>query len=158
MRTLHLVACGAAKHAHAAPSRELYTGDLFAKSRAYVEALGGPWFILSAKHGLVHPDTVLEPYDQCLDAMTLVQQNEWAVDVAASLEREGWQDDEGGEDFPLIVFLAGRAYRSFLQNHLSRLACVDAPMAGLGIGHQKAWLVEALVNHYRPRPQQGGAE
>lgn len=31
--------------------------------RAYAEATGEMWFILSAKHGLVDPETVIEPYD-----------------------------------------------------------------------------------------------
>lgn len=31
--------------------------------RKYAEATGDLWFILSAKHGLVDPETELEPYD-----------------------------------------------------------------------------------------------
>lgn len=60
-----LIPCGNAKLAHAAPARDLYTGSLFRLARRFAEARG-PWWILSAKHGLVHPDTVLEPYNVTL--------------------------------------------------------------------------------------------
>lgn len=32
--------------------------------RAYATAKNDEWYILSAKHGLVHPDTGLEPYNE----------------------------------------------------------------------------------------------
>ena len=35
----------------------------FYKARTYVERTGRPWFVLSAKYGLVHPDEVIAPYD-----------------------------------------------------------------------------------------------
>ena len=60
-----LIPCGGAKLDHAAPARDLYTGGLFRLARRFAEARG-PWWILSAKHGLVHPDTELEPYNLTL--------------------------------------------------------------------------------------------
>ena len=44
-----------------AKAKDLYTSDWFRKARAYVEHRGGPWFILSAEHGLVDPETVIGP-------------------------------------------------------------------------------------------------
>jgi len=32
--------------------------------REYAEVCHDPWYILSAKHGLVDPNTVLDPYDE----------------------------------------------------------------------------------------------
>ncbi len=43
------------------PAKDLYVSALFDKERAYAERTGIPWFILSAQHGLVAPDEVLEP-------------------------------------------------------------------------------------------------
>jgi len=61
---MRVIACGGRKLPHPAPARELYTGPLFRAARAWAEqSPGGRWFILSAHHGLVHPDTVVEPYD-----------------------------------------------------------------------------------------------
>lgn len=62
-----LVSCSARKLDHAAPARELYTGDLFRLSMAWLEARDHVYpnvGILSAKHGLVMPDDEIEPYDQ----------------------------------------------------------------------------------------------
>jgi hypothetical protein len=59
------VACSGKKTETAAPARELYLGQLFKKSVAYIEAVdaGAPWFILSALHALVLPDEVIAPYE-----------------------------------------------------------------------------------------------
>src|SRR3546814_11920244 len=64
-----LVACVAAKLDRPAPARDLYASPWFQKARAYVERQGGAWFILSAKHGLIAPETVITPYYETLGAM-----------------------------------------------------------------------------------------
>ncbi|MGZ5227486.1 MAG: DUF6884 domain-containing protein [Burkholderiales bacterium] len=58
-QSIFLVSCVSRKAGMPLPARALYTSDLFRKVRAFVERAGGPWFILSAEHGLVHPDTVI---------------------------------------------------------------------------------------------------
>jgi hypothetical protein len=68
-----VVPCGAAKTAHAAPARELYTSATFRHYLRAAEAeaaattrvgLGeAKVLIMSALHGLVELDTVLDPYD-----------------------------------------------------------------------------------------------
>lgn len=63
-----IVPCGDAKLSHAAPARDLYTGSqfryVFPLAEAAAERTGGEVFILSALHGLVEPDRVLEPYSK----------------------------------------------------------------------------------------------
>src|SRR3990172_9853687 len=62
-----LVGCTKSKQTHAAPARDLYTPSaLFRGRRDYVERSCGRWFVLSAKYGLVDPDSIIEPYDQTL--------------------------------------------------------------------------------------------
>jgi hypothetical protein len=48
-----LVACGKSKRPEACPARELYTGTLFRKARAWAERHGDAWAILSARHGWI---------------------------------------------------------------------------------------------------------
>lgn len=50
---LHLVACVKAKATSPSQAANLYRSPWFRKARAYVEAQGAPWYILSALHGLV---------------------------------------------------------------------------------------------------------
>lgn len=132
--TLHLIACSAGKLDHAAPARLLYTSDLFRKSVAYAETLGAPWIILSALHGVVEPDTVLEPYDVTLLGMSRREREQWGSFAADGLWR--WSNRE-------FVMLAGAAYREpMMESQIWRARGYQAtaPMAGLGIGEQKAWL------------------
>lgn len=126
-----LVACVAAKLDRPAPARALYTSPWFQKARAYVERQGAPWFILSAKHGLIVPETVIAPYDETLGAMKAGARRLWGARV---IEAMAAQIDAAA---PLIV-LAGRNYRDPLWPSIERRA--SAPMAGLGIGQQLAWL------------------
>ena len=60
-----LVQCTDSKRDVKSKAQNLYDeSTYFCKMRAYAIATGEPWFILSAKHGLVDPETVLDPYDE----------------------------------------------------------------------------------------------
>ena len=61
--TVALVSCSARKRLEPSLACNLYTGTLFRYARAWVEAHGWPWYILSARYGLVDPLSVLQPYD-----------------------------------------------------------------------------------------------
>ncbi|XVU24189.1 DUF7221 family queuine tRNA-ribosyltransferase-like protein [Actinoplanes sp. CA-054009] len=74
----YVIPCGAAKLDRPAAARDLYTGQHFRHALANVQRLAalddaegrGPTqlLILSAHHGLVDPDTILDPYEQRMDA------------------------------------------------------------------------------------------
>lgn len=67
MKKLLVVGCGKSKLSSAAKACELYTGSLTRARIEYAkEAAPGAWAIASAKHGLVMPDQVVEPYDATL--------------------------------------------------------------------------------------------
>lgn len=61
-----LVACGKTKLPHLALARELYVGTLFKLSVQWLEPRCSNWAILSAKHGVLLPHQVVEPYEQTL--------------------------------------------------------------------------------------------
>jgi len=85
-RPVHLVACVAENRSRPARARDLYQSDWFRKARAYVEAHGGRWFILSALHGAVPPGRVIEPYDLALAAMSADDHRDWGARTAAQLD------------------------------------------------------------------------
>ena len=134
--TVHFVSCVSKKRAVPSPARELYQSPWFRKARAYVEAQGGPWFILSAEHGLLRPEQVVGPYERTLNRMGVAARRAWAARV---LEQwDGW-----GIGPVHAVFLAGVRYREFLVPGVeTRRGTVEVPMEGLGIGRQLAWLKE----------------
>lgn len=89
----YVIPCGGGKLDRAAPARDLYTGSLFRHALVNVERLAamdvdegrGPArvLILSALHGLVELDTVLEPYDQRMDKPGAIGVEELAAQALA---------------------------------------------------------------------------
>lgn len=136
-----LVACAAAKTPHPAAARDLYVSPLFRKAAAWAEANTDRWYVLSAAHHLVRPDTVLEPYDARLGTRTGPPVQEWAARTAEQIRAALTEVPE-----PHLVVLAGKQYRTMLP-------LVDAPyevpMRGLGIGQQLRWLTERLASEGR---------
>ena len=58
-RKIALVACVSRKTPRPLPAQDLYVSDWFRKASAYARRVADEWYILSAKHGLVSPDTVI---------------------------------------------------------------------------------------------------
>ena len=137
-RRLVLVGCVKSKVRHAAPAKALYDSPLWRKRRAYAEATGMPWGILSAEHGLVDPETVLEPYDRYLGSEPIAFRKNWSIRTANHvLERLRELDIDA------VEVHAGAAY---LQNGLGSLlssegVSVTWPVEGLSIGRQLGWYV-----------------
>lgn len=135
-----LIGCGKAKGDAPAPAKDLYTGGLFRAARAHVEA--GPydaWYILSAKHGLVHPDEVIEPYDAKLGSRR-AELERWASRVSRSL----LSAVQGHIDAGIVVdTFAGKDYADYLGCGLSYMVrpsfTFHKPLAGLQIGERLSW-------------------
>lgn len=135
-RTLLLVSCVSRKRTTPSPARDLYTSEWFLKARAFVEATGCPWFILSAEYGLVHPDALIAPYERTLNRMRATERRDWGQRVLAALEPKLVGIER-------VVVLAGERYREHLVPELTRRRLqVDVPLEGLGIGEQLHWLKE----------------
>ena len=60
---LILIGCSALKLDYPSPAKDLYTGVIFKKSLNLANRIGGDIYILSGLHGLVTPDTIIEPYE-----------------------------------------------------------------------------------------------
>jgi hypothetical protein len=137
---LGLVGCVKGKRSASAPARDLYTSPLFLGRRAFVETTCDEWFILSAKHGLVSPDDVLDPYDETLKDASEAHRRQWSARVLDQLERR-FPDLHG------VVFEA-HAGSAYLDHGLAaaleaRGAVVERPTAGLSLGRQLAFYKSA---------------
>ena len=134
-----LVGCVKRKLDAPAPARELYTSPLFRKERDYAEQAGVPWFILSAEHGLVAPDQVLEPYDLRLSKTSREYRRTWGARVVEQL-----REAVGSVAGKAIEIHAGSAYSDAIRVLLSRQgATVIEPLAGLTMGARLAWYGKA---------------
>jgi hypothetical protein len=136
MNRIVLISCVSMKLNKETKAKDLYISPLFKMNYAYAESLKpSAIYILSAKYGLVHPDTVIPPYEQTLNTMKSTEVKDWALDVIDQMEGKiDFQKDE-------IIFLAGERYRKLLMP-LCRNAKV--PLEGLGIGKQLGWLKKKL--------------
>lgn len=130
-----LVGCVKSKRAEAAPAADLYTSTLFRGRRRWVETTCSRWFVLSAKHGLVSPDRVLDPYDETLNDIGRDDRRRWAKSVLAELLEEF--GDLSRHDFEIH---AGATYLDYgLRSGLISIGCrVIAPAEGLRQGEQLA--------------------
>jgi len=98
------------------------------------ESWGVPFSILSAKHGLLHPDETIDPYDVALKGQPKSFKSEWARRVAAQL----CLTFDSKKQF---IVLAGDDYYLPLAH-----AMHDSdprfllPMVGLSLGHRLTFL------------------
>lgn len=148
-----LVGCGRAKLDRPAPASELYTGPLFTDALGYAQdqlELGrfDAIRILSAKHGLLRLDQVIEPYDVWLGQ---VSKRVTSVD-AATTGCSPWKDlvckvDTGlWVDFGLhlmerraeVTVLGGAPYVA-LVGETTFDATFRDPLKGLTQGARRSW-------------------
>ena len=131
---LYLVSCVGKKGNRPVSAKDLYRSTWFKLARSWVEREVAPWYILSALHGLVHPDTVIAPYDETLNTMPVVARRGWAKRVNSQLAEMLPNVDE-------VVIFAGQRYREYIERQLrARYTSVSVPMEGLRIGEQLRWL------------------
>ena len=126
------------------PAAELYTSALFRGRRADIERTCDRWFILSAKHGVLDPPDLVEPYDVSLTSMSTQARRAWSTTVLEDLQRR--LGELSGMAFEIH---AGLAYRD--SGSSKAFAAVGRslsfPAEGLGQGQQLAFLqVSAVVN------------
>lgn len=134
MMTIALIACAASKLSHPAPAADLYTSQLFRKSQAFARQTRKHWFVLSAKHELLRPEEVVDPYEQTLNTMPRADREAWAGRVFSQLHPSLHPGDR-------ITMLAGQRYREFLLPLLQREGyAVKVPLDGMRIGEQLQWL------------------
>jgi hypothetical protein len=152
MVRIGLVGCVAGKLDIAAPARDLYISPLFRGRRRWVEATCDEWYVLSAMWGLVHPDTIVQPYN-------------WSLDQSASRVRVDWSHRVLGQIADVIGTAPGRTMAGYTfeihagaayRKHglevglMARGAEVWAPTEGLPIGAQLALYADGPPPPPRP--------
>jgi hypothetical protein len=132
---LVLIGCVRTKKPAPTAAAELFDSPLFERRHHYATSSGLPWFILSAKFGLLAPDDVIGPYDVYLKEQSPEYRKAWGEFVVAQL----------GRQLPSLRGLtievhAGEAYVTPLRAPLAvHGATLVAPLAHLRQGEQLAW-------------------
>lgn len=124
---LGLICCSKDKLTYPAPAKDMYITRVFKLRRKIVEETCDDWRIISAK-GLLHPDTVIEPYD------------DWLRDAKIA-RRRSIQSVLATEVIILrpesVLLLAGAHYYEPILEKSLKLAGirVDVPYRGLSVLH-----------------------
>ena len=134
-----LISCANKKAANNAAAKELYISDLFKKSWVYAQKIKPDRiYILSAKHGLLHPDKIIAPYNVTLKNMPSVERKQWAAKVLAQMSKSGL--DLKNDDF---IILAGTPYYKDIIGP-GKIEKYQIPMEGLKIGCKKSYLKQRI--------------
>ena len=129
MRTVVLVSCVKKKLNQSAKAKDLYQSTLFRAQRTFAEKFGDDWYILSAKHGLLDPESVIEPYEQTLKSVGASRRLEWSFNVYAQLQAQTDPDDT-------IIITAGENYcRDLVPLLAQRGHKIERPAKGLSMGY-----------------------
>jgi len=139
METIGLVACGAKKRPDFVAAELLYISDLFQKSRQYVRENCDRWFILSSKHGLLLPQTAIDPYEATLKNIPEDRHAAWANSVTEAIRANTRTGDR-------LIFLAGRDYHDRIIAELKPQGYhIEVPMQGLDYDTQVDWLTKHIA-------------
>ena len=113
---------------------------LFAGRRSYVEQSSGDWWVLSAEHGLVHPDEVLAPYNVTLKDAGRLARRSWSNQLLLVID-ERIQPRRGD----VFEIHAGAEYREFglLDGLRDRGCVVEIPTEGMPFGVQLRFYKQA---------------
>ncbi len=151
MKTIVLVGCGKEKLDRAAKAKNLYTGPLFRKARAYAEQFGDEWYILSAKHGLLNPETVTDPYNETVAGKPQLERKQFAICLRNSISCNllTWTHENGLNwrcEPVRFVCLAGAPYLECfdIAPRIRQFCTIEKPLEGMGIGQRMAWLGKAV--------------
>ncbi len=137
MIDLILLGCVKGKRDYGGPAQDVYASTLWKYRREYAESRGCPWYILSAKHGLLAPDTWIEPYDCSLNDSSPTERRTWSTRVLNDLVEK--IPKLGGK---AIEVHAGKSYVEYgLEKGLREIGViVRRPLAHVvGPGRQVNW-------------------
>jgi hypothetical protein len=135
-KTICLVGCGKKKLSQATFAKDIYTSYYFCLKRQYAEKFADSWFIISAKHHLLSPNQIIEPYDKTLTNAGVKAQRDWAAIVAEQLGQVANPKDT-------IIILAGKDYFKQLLPLIQEFN-TELPLKGLGQSEQNRQLKNYL--------------
>jgi hypothetical protein len=131
-----LVSCVKSKRNYPVEAQKMYISPLFVYAWKYAKQQYDMCYILSAKYGLLAPDTIIEPYEMTLNNFTKQQAKDWSDMVYKQIK-----DNIGLEH--VFYFHAGQNYREYLIDRLNAVI----PLEGMALGMQLQWYKKQRSDH-----------
>lgn len=109
MSRIALISCTSKKEYHSCPAVELYSkSPTFRLAYNFANIVADEIYILSAKHGLVSKDTIIEPYNDTLIGKPKEHKKAWSNKVLSQLKSiVSIEQDK-------FIILAGKDYHEYL--------------------------------------------
>lgn len=138
MMRIALIGCGKSKADHECQARDMYTGSLFRATLAHCEDRFDRVYILSAFHGLLPLDQVIQPYDRTMSELGgWKYKDAWGNRAASRLLCRHPRIRE-------VAIYAGAEYAEHVARNLVLSGVyVTLPLRGLPVGRRLQWLKEA---------------
>lgn len=146
MAKIVLISCAVKKAGFSCAAKDMYMGSYFKNSLIYAKSLKpDKIFILSAKHGVISPNDIIEPYNVMLiksigfnksSETTVLSKDElraWHLKVFADLQTLTDVEND------LFVFIAGNAYTNYIRGKLKN---IEEPLKGLKFGPRRSKLIK----------------
>jgi hypothetical protein len=134
MSKIALIACTKSKALEASPAALLYRSPLFRKSLLYALSIADRVYILSAKHGVLPLDEIVEPYELSIKNLDSLQKACWVSKVGDRLGKLIEAKDQ-------VHILAGLEYTRPLLPVLHKIGCqIIFPLGSKSLGHRIGWL------------------
>jgi len=137
-----LISCVSQKTNYPTKCKDLYISPLFKKTWNYVTSIEKPQgvYILSALHGLIRYDVMVEPYDKTLLDMSKEESLEWAEKVKKQITETFVKDGRTLEDYQFQIFAGSKYYENLLDFFPNK----ELVFGSLPIGKRLGALTNAL--------------
>ena len=137
-----IISCGKRKLQGKAKAKDLYIGSLYHQKLEYVKTLypNHEFYIISAKHGLIHQDVVISSYDRVLPS-SAEEFKEWTDLVNNQLQVFDSKEE--------VLFLGGTRYYVPVYKYFTGKKY--APLVGKSLGGGKAYLHKSVIEHHRKK-------
>lgn len=132
------ISCAKQKLVGTYPAKELYISTLFRFAYTHAILHFDKVYILSAKYGLLCPDTEIADYDLTLTSMRREERQRWAEGVLSQIKECVRENDE-------LHFFCGSKYRAYLIEGLRETHQCIVPLHRMGIGSQLEWYKRRLA-------------
>ncbi len=118
-------------------AKDAYVGNLFKLGKKLAEKLKAPWFIISAKYGILKPTELIENYNVTIDE----------TDLTPEIVRKQLVE-KGVFKFKKLVVLASTKYCNLIEKAAELLGIiVETPLKGLPLGMMLAKLKKMLSSN-----------
>ena len=147
-----LIGCGKRKSSGPCRADAMYRGSLFLKRLEYAKRSGWPYFIVSAKYGLIPPNIVIAPYDLTITELEPLELSAWSLGVAQAVVSQ-LSEPFDARRFAVELHM-GSDYAEPLRSVLPAIGIsYDWPVQGLCQGEQMHWYAQSSSASWTRRNQ-----